>query len=147
VRGGSGHLDPLRTLFLEQQENSNPMNRQFNFTRPDRTWIYSICKAALCATGLYLACLPAFAADPANGKVLSRQCSVCHGKNGVANDPEVPNLAAQSSFYLEKSLNAFRSGLREDRRMTLIAQNLKDSDIKDLAAWYSSFTIEVSVPE
>lgn len=87
------------------------------------------------------------AADPAKGQTLSRQCSVCHGKNGISNDPEVPSLAAQSSFYIEKSLKDFRDGIREDRRMSLMAQNLTDEDIKDLAAWYASFTVEVTVPE
>lgn len=89
----------------------------------------------------------AYAADPANGKILARQCSVCHGKMGVASDPEMPNLAGQSALYLEKSMKEFRSGVRQDRRMTLMAQNLEDSDIKDLAAWYASFIVEVSSPE
>ncbi|MFT5896717.1 MAG: cytochrome c553 [Candidatus Azotimanducaceae bacterium] len=87
------------------------------------------------------------AADPANGQLLARQCSVCHGKIGVANDPEVPNLAGQSAFYIEKSLKEYRSGGRQDRRMSLIAQNIVDSDIKDLAAWYASFVVKVTAPE
>ncbi|MFK7854283.1 MAG: cytochrome c [Granulosicoccus sp.] len=87
------------------------------------------------------------AADPANGRLLARQCSVCHGKTGVANDPEVPNLAGQSAFYTEKSLKEYRSGIREDRRMTLIVQNLNDKDIKDLSAWYESLIVSVTVPE
>jgi len=98
--------------------------------------------AALCIATTHL-----HAADPANGQVLARQCSVCHGKMGVANDPEMPNLAGQSAFYLEKSLKEFRSGVRQDRRMSLMAQNLSDADIKDLAAWYASFIIEVTAPE
>ncbi len=89
----------------------------------------------------------ALASDPANGQTLARQCSVCHGKIGVANDPEVPNLAGQSAFYIEKSLKDYRSGTRQDRRMTLMAQNLTDEDIKDLSAWYASLIIEVSIPE
>lgn len=88
-----------------------------------------------------------YAADPANGQVLARQCSVCHGKMGLSKDPEMPNLAGQSALYLEKSMKDFRSGARQDRRMTLMAQNLSDTDIKDLAAWYASFIIEVSAPE
>ena len=89
----------------------------------------------------------AYAADPANGQVLSKQCSVCHGKTGIGNDPEMPNLAGQSAFYLEKSMKDFRSGARQDRRMSLMAQNLSDTDIKDLAAWYASFIVEVTAPE
>ncbi|SHF73961.1 Cytochrome c553 [Litoreibacter ascidiaceicola] len=101
--------------------------------------------AAMVAIGCLA--MPAFAADPENGQKLSRKCSVCHGKNGIAKDPEVANLAGQSAFYLEKSLKDFRNGIREDRRMSLIVKNLSDDDIKDLAAWYSSFVVTVDVPE
>lgn len=97
--------------------------------------------------GLLLIANIATAADVANGQILSRQCTVCHGKNGIGNDPEVANLAGQSSLYLEKSLKDYRSGARQDRRMSLIAQNLTDEQIKDLAAWYASFVVEVTVPE
>lgn len=96
---------------------------------------------------LIICAVPAQAIDPENGKKLSRQCSVCHGKNGLARDPEVANLAGQSAFYLEKSLKDFRAGIREDRRMTLVVKNLSDDDIKDLAAWYASFVVTVEVPE
>ncbi len=107
---------------------------------------YSAC-ALTVALVLNFSSVASHAADPANGQSLSKQCSVCHGKNGMANDPEVPNLAAQSSFYIEKSLKDFRAGVRQDRRMSLMAQNLTDEEIKDLAAWYSSFTVQVAVPE
>ena len=93
--------------------------------------------------------LPAlsYAADPAKGQELSRQCSVCHGKLGLAKDPEVPNLAGQSAFYVEKSLRDYQSGAREDRRMTLMVQNLSVQDIKDIAAWYESIIVTAEAPE
>ncbi len=103
--------------------------------------------AATCLLFSFSPFTATFAADPVNGRALSRQCTVCHGKTGVANDPEVPNLAGQSAFYLEKSMKDYRSGVREDRRMTLMAANLTDDQIKDIAAWYASFKIEVTVPE
>lgn len=87
------------------------------------------------------------AQETSEGQKLSRQCSACHGKLGIANDPEAPNLAGQSELYLEKSLKDFRSGARQDRRMSLIAQPLTDEQIELLAAWYSSFIVEVSAPE
>jgi cytochrome c553 len=101
--------------------------------------------SALLALGLTIG--PVHAADPANGKKLARQCSACHGKDGIAKDPEVANLAGQSAFYIEKSLKDFQNGTREDRRMTLIVERLSDSDIKDLAAWFASFEVTVTVPE
>ncbi|MGB7243407.1 MAG: cytochrome c [Sulfitobacter sp.] len=88
---------------------------------------------------------PLMAADIENGQKLARKCSACHGKLGIAKDPEVPNLAGQSAFYLEKSLKDFREGVREDRRMTLIVRPLSDDDIKDLAAWYESIAVTVAV--
>jgi cytochrome c553 len=87
------------------------------------------------------------AADQPNGEELARQCSACHGKNGMAVDPESSNLAGQPSLYLEKALKDYKTGARQDRRMSLIAQGLNDDDIKALAAWYASFTVEVTRPE
>jgi len=87
------------------------------------------------------------AADIENGKKLSSQCSVCHGKNGISKYPEAPNLAGMSSLYFEKSIVDYQKGERHDRRMSLIAQNLTLEQIKDLAAWYASFEITVKMPE
>lgn len=96
---------------------------------------------------LILLTFPAYADDPDNGRVLARQCSVCHGKVGLAQDPEVPNLAGQSAFYLEKSLKDYRDGIREDRRMTLVVQDLSDTEIADLAAWYAAIEVTATAPE
>ena len=87
------------------------------------------------------------AADKANGKALSAQCSACHGKNGLSKDPEAPNLAGLSAFYIEKSLVDYQKGARHDRRMSLIAQGLTKPQVKDLAAWYAAFELTVKVPE
>ncbi len=87
------------------------------------------------------------AADPLNGRSLSKQCSVCHGKLGIAKDPEVPHLAGQSAFYVEKSLKDYQTGKREDRRMTLMVQNLSEQEIKDIAAWYESIVVTATLPE
>ena len=87
------------------------------------------------------------AADNANGKALSAQCSACHGKNGLSKDPEAPNLAGLSALYIEKSLVDYQKGARHDRRMSLIAQGLTKPQIKDLSAWYAAFELTVKVPE
>ena len=69
------------------------------------------------------------------------------GKDGLSRDPEAPNLAGLSALYIEKSLVDYKKGARHDRRMSLIAQGLKKSQIKDLAAWYSAFEVTAKVPE
>jgi len=95
---------------------------------------------------LLLFSLSSFGADMAKGKALSAQCSVCHGKDGIAKDPESPNLAGLSPLYIEKTIVDYQKGLREDRRMSIIAKALSMQDIKDLAAWYSAFEITVKEP-
>ena len=56
-------------------------------------------------------------------------------------------LLVLSALYIEKSLVDYKKGVRHDRRMSLIAQGLKKSQIKDLAAWYSAFEVTAKVPE
>lgn len=104
-------------------------------------------RTTLMMAALFATTIASQASDTENGRKLARKCSACHGKIGLANDPEVPNLAGQSAFYLEKSLKNFRSGDREDRRMSLIVKSLSDEDIKDLAAWFASIEITAQPPE
>lgn len=101
----------------------------------------------LVGIGLVLFSLSVFAADLSKGKSLSTQCTVCHGKNGIATDPESPNLAGLSALYIEKTLVDYQKGMREDRRMSIIAQALSMEDVKDLAAWYSAFELTVKEPD
>ncbi len=104
-------------------------------------------KSLFIVAGLSVFSLSATAADISKGKSLARQCSVCHGKNGVAKDPESPNLAGLSALYIEKTIVDYQKGMREDRRMSLIAKSLSMEDIKNLAAWFSAFELTVKEPE
>lgn len=98
--------------------------------------------------GLSLSYAPhAFPADLAAGKKKAMQCAVCHGRNGVAVNPEAPNLAGESSIYIEKQLKAFRSGERSHQQMTIIAKTLTDEEIENLAAWFSAMKVSVELPE
>ena len=90
---------------------------------------------------------PASAADIRAGKKKAVMCNVCHGKNGLATNPEAPNLAGESAIYIEKQLFAFRKGERRHRQMTIIAKQLKDDDIKNLAAWYAAMQVTVKLPQ
>jgi cytochrome c553 len=86
-------------------------------------------------------------ADLAAGKRKAVQCSVCHGNNGIAVNPDAPNLAGESANYIEKQLKAFRSGERKQEQMSIMAQNLSDEDIRDLAAWFSAMQVTVKLPK
>ena len=88
-----------------------------------------------------------FAADPAEGRILAAQCKTCHGLDGIAKIPIAPNLAGESQIYLVKQLKAFRIGKRENEMMSVVTKDLTDQQISDLAAWYESISVTVSMPE
>lgn len=90
---------------------------------------------------------PTNAADIAAGKRKAMQCSVCHGRNGIAVNPEAPNLAGEAAVYIEKQLKAFRSGERQHQQMSIIAQGLSDGDIGNLAAWFEAMKVTVTLPK
>ena len=77
------------------------------------------------------------------GKAKSAPCSTCHGLNGMSTLNEAPNLAGQPEIYLIEQMRAYRSGKRQNEIMSIMAKPLTNSDIEDLAAWYSSIKVEV----
>jgi cytochrome c553 len=68
----------------------------------------------------------------------AQTCIACHGPDGVGILPEYPNLAGQHADYIEHALKAYRSGQRKNPVMAGMAANLKDAEIRELAAYYSS---------
>jgi cytochrome c553 len=103
--------------------------------------------AAVLLAALALPAAPALAGDAAAGRTKARQCSTCHGLDGIAKIPIAPHIAGESEIYLQTQLKAFRSGKREHEIMSVIAKDLSDEDIADLSAWYSSILIEATIPE
>jgi len=103
--------------------------------------------ALIAGAALILAAAPALAGDPEAGRKKAAQCRTCHGIDGIARIPEAPHIAGESELYLETQLEAFRSGRREHPIMSMIASGLSDADIADLAAWYASIEISVTLPE
>jgi cytochrome c553 len=86
------------------------------------------------------------AGDAAAGSKKIAQCQVCHGRDGKSKIPEAPNLAGQNEQYLAKALGDYKSGARKNDMMSLVAPNLSDQDIADLAAYYSSIQVTVTPP-
>ncbi len=87
------------------------------------------------------------AGDMAAGRDKAKMCRACHGLDGVARLPNAATIAGETEIYLMKQLKAFRDGDRQDPQMEVIARDLTDAEIADLAAWYSSIKITVEVPE
>ena len=75
--------------------------------------------------------------DAVAGKSLAKNCAACHGETGIAPNPAWPSLAAQKPGYIVHALKAFRAGLRTDPMMAGVARGLSDTDMVNLAAFYS----------
>lgn len=78
------------------------------------------------------------AGDAAAGQAKSAICAACHGAAGISANELWPNLAGQKEGYLIKQMKAFRDGIRNDPLMTAMSKTLTDTDIENLAAFYSS---------
>ena len=93
---------------------------------------------------LLLAAGSAQAQNVAAGRQVAVQvCQSCHGTDGIAKLPEAPHLAAQDATYLARQLKAYKSGERQNELMTVVAQDLTEQQIADVAAYYSAIEIEV----
>lgn len=82
------------------------------------------------------------AGDPEAGKTKSTSCLACHGADGNSMNPEWPKLAGQHEDYLLKQLNYFYGGERENATMKGMVQGLSETDMEDLAAYYSSQEVQ-----
>ncbi|WP_419603863.1 c-type cytochrome [Thiolapillus sp.] len=81
------------------------------------------------------------AGDAAAGKTKSAACAACHGADGNSGvNPLWPKLAGQHPKYIMKQLHDFKATKRKDATMAPMAAPLKDQDIEDLAAYFSSQT-------
>ena len=81
------------------------------------------------------------AGDVKAGRAKAMMCQACHGLDGLSKTPDAPNIAGQTEPYLVAQLQAFKSGVRKNDAMSVIA--LSDKDIEDLAVYFSA--IEISV--
>jgi len=74
--------------------------------------------------------------------LIRRECSTCHGAQGVSVAPTFPKLAAQQAPYLEAQLKAFRDRSRADPHaqafMWGMAAQLTDGIIAEIATYFAS---------
>jgi len=73
-------------------------------------------------------------------------CATCHGPMGLSQLPNAPHLAGQPALYLVEQLKNYRSGKRQNEMMQVMAKPLTDQEIDNLAAWYESIQISVTMP-
>lgn len=73
------------------------------------------------------------------GAGIAQNCTSCHGKNGISNSENIPNLKGQKYNYLVKQLNDYKSGERVDatKAMNYLAKALTKKNIMELARYFN----------
>ncbi len=77
--------------------------------------------------------------EQGDGKRILPPCFVCHGGKGQGEKQDIPALAGQQADYFTRTLLDYKNGQRHNdiySRMRLIAQQLSDEEIKELAQYY-----------
>ena len=77
-------------------------------------------------------------ADIEAGRQKAQVCVACHGPSGNSTNPIMPSLAGQPAQFISTELFQFREGNRKDPQMTPMAANLTNTDMNDLAAYFSA---------
>ena len=77
------------------------------------------------------------AGDAKAGKAKAGACAACHGANGEGVAPNPP-LAGKTEKQFLQALNDYKTGKRPNAVMKSTASPLKDQEMADLAAYYSS---------
>ncbi len=72
--------------------------------------------------------------------IVNNVCGACHGADGNSTAANYPNLAGQTSEYLNKQLREFKAGVRKDATMAPNVTNLSAADMQNLAAYFAAQT-------
>jgi cytochrome c553 len=83
------------------------------------------------------------AGDVKAGRAKALMCQACHGLDGLSKVPDAPNIAGQTEPYIAAQLQAYKSGARKNDAMSVVAPSLSDTDVEDLAAYFSAIEINV----
>jgi len=78
------------------------------------------------------------------GKGQAWSCASCHGEAGQGN-LNTPRLAGQPADYLHKQLQDFKTGLRHNESMQVVARALTDADMAKLASYYAGIKLSTTV--
>src|SRR6266403_143679 len=69
--------------------------------------------------------------------VAASTCAACHGMHGEGAPSGAPRLAGQNADYMNHALSMFKAGKRASAIMQPIARNLSDTEIRQLADYFS----------
>jgi cytochrome c553 len=71
----------------------------------------------------------------------ANMCNACHGPNGNAVLKDMPSLAGQPKIFIENQLVLIREGMRDIPQMKGVLDNVPDTELTELATYYSSLKI------
>ena len=100
-----------------------------------------------CLMVIFVSSSAAAAGDPVLGRKVATKCAVCHGVDGQSKNPEAPHISGQVERYIIKALKRYISGERQDPQMSMVVKQLKEDDIANVAAYYSSIKVTVEKPK
>jgi len=86
---------------------------------------------------LFLSAYATASGNAEAGKAKSTTCAGCHNADGNSTTAMFPKLAGQHKDYLFHSLRAYKTGKRKNPIMSGQVQNLTETDMADLAEYYS----------
>lgn len=111
----------------------------------NKSTLLSIAAIVLSVSGSAIASGDGHAAGNAEaGKALAASCAGCHGSDGNSPAPSFPKIAGLGEKYLYKQLRDVQSGARVIVAMTGQLDGKSDQDLKDLAAYFDSQTMQLS---
>lgn len=93
--------------------------------------------AALIAAASLCAAMPV-QAGLEEGRTKAQICAACHGADGNSAIPGTPSLAGQPRQFIVTALFMFREGRRKNEQMTPFVEKLSNTDLNDLALFFSS---------
>ena len=105
-----------------------------------------VCLSSLSVAGLVVTLLQFLAlgfAQPVlagveEGRAKSQTCVACHGPGGNSATPAIPSLSGHPKQFIVSSLFQFREGKRKNEQMSPMAASLSNTDMNDLAAYFSA---------
>jgi cytochrome c553 len=103
--------------------------------------IWSIVIGSVAACLAFICSAPALAAEAAGKKKADEACAACHGPEGNKPvTPDTPRLAGQEYAYLIHALGEYRNGKRDNAVMAAMAKPLSESEVHELASYFSMQT-------
>ena len=73
-------------------------------------------------------------------------CAACHGENGHAGAPEIPNLAGQNLPYLRSAIALYQSVKRDFPAMRAALGMLNGAEADTILVWYALQPAQAAKP-